>query len=147
VLREKERLMKKDLVDRLISGPTDRRRFMKRVGATGIGVAAATMLGGSLGTIQAASTITDADILNFALNLEYLEAEFYSMATFGATLQQLGILSASQVSGSTTGGEMVNFNGSPRVFGHCFASRRTNARDFLAEHAGFGGSKEAHHQP
>jgi hypothetical protein len=116
VLREKERLMKKDLVDRLISSPTDRRRFMKRVGATGIGVAAATMLGGSLGKIQAASTITDADILNFALNLEYLEAEFYSMATFGATLQQLGILTASQVSGPTTGGEMVNFNGSPVAF-------------------------------
>ncbi len=107
--------MKQEVLERIVNSSTDRRKFMKRVGATGIGVAAATMLGGSLGKIQAA-TITDTDILNFALNLEYLEAEFYSMATYGATLQQLGILTAAQVSGPTTGGEMVNFNGSPVAF-------------------------------
>ena len=40
---------------------------------------------------QAASTVTsftDNDILNFALNLEYLEANFYYLAAFGTTIDK-----------------------------------------------------------
>jgi ferritin-like protein len=52
----------------------------------------------------AQNTVTDTDILNFALNLEFLEAQFYTIATTGQTLSQAGISTAS---GSGTAGGTV----------------------------------------
>jgi hypothetical protein len=52
---------------------------------------------------EAQSTINDNDILNFALNLEYLEAQFYNLAAFGVTIDKLPTPIPISVNGGTGG--------------------------------------------
>jgi Ferritin-like domain len=58
------------------------------------------------------AAITDNDILNFALNLEFLEAQFYTLATTGMTIDQAGL---STKGGDGTAGGTVTVKANPMV--------------------------------
>ena len=60
------------------------RRSMMLLGGTALAAMAFTKAAN-------AAAVTDTDILNFALNLEYLEANFYTLADSGQTIDQAGI--------------------------------------------------------
>lgn len=99
------------------SGPAapGRRRVLRNSGLGALALSAFTAAGGVVGATQpafAASAITDADILNFALNLEYLEAEFYLRATTGKGLPSSLTTGSTGASGGVTGGSKVPFTSS-----------------------------------
>jgi len=101
------------MINRSAETPEDRRRFLRYAGAAGLGAAAAGVIGAAAGPAadaDAANSISDATILNFALNLEYLEAEFYSNAVFGYGLPEKLTTGAGKRGPVTGGGHKVPFS-------------------------------------
>ena len=87
-----------------------RRTVITGLGAGALSVLAAGLPGSALGAItKPLQDVTDADILTFALNLEYLEAEFYLYATTGRGLGSHDTDGVGR-SGATTGGKRVPFS-------------------------------------
>lgn len=74
-----------------------RRSLLAMGGATLAGMALA---GVAPKAAAQSATLTDNDILNFALNLEYLEANFYTLAASGTTIDAAGIGIGAGTSGS-----------------------------------------------
>ncbi len=94
-------------LDQRLNSLFSRRKFLAGAGTA----AAATMVGcSSSGSPTAApvnSTFTDADILNYALNLEYAEAEFYLRAATGSGLAATDVSTPSGYTGSYTQGSVT----------------------------------------
>ena len=109
-----------DMIGRSAESAADRRNFLTAAGLAGLGVmgAGAALAGAASaatpdGDVTPAGKISDAAVLNFALNLEYLEAQFYSYAVFGYGLEE-SLLTGTRTRGGVTGGKAVPFT-SPKL--------------------------------
>jgi len=90
----------------------ERRMFFRKTSGFAAGMAGGVILtacGGGSNDAISADAPTDPEILNFALNLEYLEAQFYLYATTGAGLPD-NLTTGTGTRGTVVGGTRVPFS-------------------------------------
>ncbi|HLI75348.1 MAG TPA: ferritin-like domain-containing protein [Acidobacteriaceae bacterium] len=109
--------MPKRIIEEVIEASPNRRKFLKTIGYASAAVGAMSLAGGQEAEAQTTSpTATEIAVLNFALNLEYLESEFYTYGQYGNGIEMHGIKVSGVASGNnnpnggtTTGGKQVTF--------------------------------------
>ncbi|WP_380156111.1 ferritin-like domain-containing protein [Kineococcus sp. R86509] len=98
-----------NMINRSSETPADRRNFLRGMGLLSAGTVGAGLLSASVAApAEAADAPSDASVLNFALNLEYLEAEFYCYAAYGHGLSE-AMAGGTGTMGGVTGGHRVPF--------------------------------------
>ena len=110
---------KLEIFDAIAARRNERRGFLRFAGGSALAIGGATLLSAcgsddedlaptpTPGPAPVAA-LNDADVLNVALNLEYLEAQFYAFAAFGVGLNA-SLLTGTGTQGAVTGGAQVPF--------------------------------------